>query len=197
MRAELGISAATVVIGSVGRLVTIKDYQTLLTAGEALIQQGQDILVLLVGGGPEMQSLKSRVAGSVALSNRTIFTGASERIPEMLNAMDVFVLPSLREGMSNTLLEAMAVGLPLVATKIGGNQEIVNENKCGYFFAPRDAAGLIEKLTTLSKSFELRASAGQASRKQALEQFSLEGMLRGYTELYRGLAQRRGLLCVN
>jgi sugar transferase (PEP-CTERM/EpsH1 system associated) len=197
VRRELDISDATVVIGSVGRLVAIKDYHTLLTAGESLIQQGQNVHVLLVGAGPEMQSLKSRVGGSPALSKRTIFAGACDQIPAMLNAMDIFVLPSLGEGMSNTLLEAMAVGLPVVATKIGGNREVVNENSGGRFFAPGDAASLIRELSPLAESEELRGSAGEGSRKRALEQFSLEGMLRGYTELYRGLAERRGLICAN
>lgn len=197
VRKEFNISTGTVVIGSVGRLVPIKDYHTLLAAGESLIQQGQDIVVLLVGAGPEMQSLKSRVDGSPALSKRTIFAGACDQIPAMLNAMDIFVLPSLGEGMSNTLLEAMAAGLPVVATKIGGNREVVDENSGGRFFAPGDAASLIRELRPLAENEELRASAGEGSRKRALEQFSLEGMLRTYTELYRGLARRRGLICAN
>src|SRR5882724_10378981 len=126
MRKELGLPAESFVIGTVGRLVPIKDHHTLLKAAALLSGSGIDVRVLLVGSGPERERLQRKATDS--LEGRVYFAGDSGRVPEMLNAMDVFVLASLGEGMSNTLLEAMATGLPVFATNVGGNPEIIEDN---------------------------------------------------------------------
>src|SRR5262249_42791001 len=108
-----------------------------------------------------------------------------------LNAMDVFVLPSLCEGMSNTLLEAMACGLPVLATRVGGNPEVVEENTCGWLFTPGDAAQLAVWLQRLMLDGSLRCQLGIASRKRAVRTFSLTGMVENYSQLYLELAERR------
>jgi len=105
--------------------------------------------------------------------------------------MDIFVLPTLMEGMSNTLLEALAVGLPAVATRVGGNPEIIAEGKCGYLFAPQDVSGLVGQLRTLMRDPRLRAGFGAEARERVLRHFSLEQMLRRYRDLYIDLAMRR------
>src|SRR2546423_1707703 len=111
LRQELGIPADALVLGSVGRLVPIKDHGTLLRAASVLVSQGANVRVVLVGAGSQRDALQKQTAEDAQLAGRVIFTGASENIPDLLNAMDVFVLPSLGEGMSNTLLEAMASAL--------------------------------------------------------------------------------------
>ncbi len=101
---------------------------------------------VVAGTGPEQERLESLAKLSPALAGRVSFVGASENVPEILNALDVFVLPSLMEGMSNTILEAMSCALPVAATRVGGNPELVQEGRTGFLFAPGDAAQLAAQL---------------------------------------------------
>jgi len=191
LRREIGIPAERIVIGSVGRLVPIKDYKTLLQAAEILVRQGKNVHVVLVGSGPEMPKLQAHVAASTDLAGRVEFVPASNRVADLLNAMDIFVLPSISEGMSNTILEAMATGLPLVVSRAGGNPEIVGS--VGGLFDPRDVKALADHLSQLVDSNSLRREYGQAARRRAVDQFSLSGMVRTYRDMYVDLACRRGV----
>jgi glycosyltransferase involved in cell wall biosynthesis len=170
-------------------LVPIKDHQTILHAAALLSKSGIDVRVLLVGSGPEREKLQGLAAK--ALGGRVSFAGDSSRVPELLNAMDVFALPSLNEGMSNTLLEAMACGLPVLATNVGGNPEIVENNVNGCLFTPGDTAWLAEKLQLLARNPALIHQLGTAARNHAIESFSLSRMLEAYRSFYLDLAARR------
>ena len=191
IRRELQVPAGRTVIGSVGRLVPIKDHVTLLRAAELLLQQGKEIHVLLVGDGPERAKLQEYAANSPQLAGRVGFLGASDRVPQLMNAMDVFVLPSICEGMSNTILEAMATGLPVVATRAGGNPELVDDESVGLLFAPRDVPALAQHLARLVENADLRRNVGESARRRVVEQFSLAEMIRRYRDLYLELAARR------
>lgn len=193
IRKELGITESTCVIGSVGRMVPIKDYGTLLRAADQLISRSGDLLVLLVGSGPDLDSLKQQASASESLRSRVHFLGACDQVPDTLNAMDVFALPSLGEGMSNTMLEAMASGLPVVATNVGGNPEVVEDRHSGLLFKPGDATGLTQALDSLFKNHEIRLKLGIAARERALKKFSLNSMMEQYKDLYSTAAQRRGV----
>jgi sugar transferase (PEP-CTERM/EpsH1 system associated) len=192
-RQELGLSEESVVLGSVGRLVKIKDYGTLLKAASLLIERGVDVRVLLVGAGPEMATLQKQAREIDHLLGRVLFAGASDRIPEYLNAMDVFVLPSFGEGMSNVLLEAMASGLPVVATRVGGNTELIAEERTGFLFSPGDVAGLADLLHQRFHDGASRQRLGVAARQRAISEFSFERMVREYRNLYMELAARHRL----
>jgi glycosyltransferase involved in cell wall biosynthesis len=99
------------------------------------------------------------------------------------------------EGMSNTLLEALAVGLPAVATRVGGNPEVIAEGACGYLFTPQDVPGLASLLRSLARDPRLREQFGRAARERALQNFSLQGMVQRYRDLYIDLFMRqRGAL---
>jgi len=189
MRKELGLPAESFVVGTVGRLVPIKDHGTLLKAAALLFSSGIDVRVLLAGSGPERERLQRQAAD--ALDGQICFAGDSSRVPEMLNAMDVFVLPSLNEGMSNTLLEAMACGLPVVATNVGGNPEIVENNVSGCLFTPGDSQLLAHKLKHLAQNPALIHQLGTAARNRAIESFSLSRMLEAYRNFYLELARRQ------
>ena len=188
VRKELSLPEKSFVVGSVGRLVPIKDHQTLLKAAALVSRSGIDVRVLLVGSGPEREKLQALATN--VLEGSVCFAGDSNRVPELLNAMDVFVLPSLGEGMSNTLLEAMASGLPVLATNVGGNPEIIKENVNGSLFTPGDVQWLADRLNLLARDPALIHQLGTAARNQAIESFSLSRMLESYRSFYLDLAAR-------
>ena len=190
-RGEQGIPPGKIVIGSIGRLVPIKDHRTLLKAAERLLSNGKDIHVLIVGAGPELKGLQTHVRQSSALQGRVSFAGASDNIPELLSAIDIFVLPSISEGMSNTILEAMASGVPVIAGRTGGNPELIAEERCGRLFTPRDDAGLAEQIAHLANNAQLRAALGSAGRDRVIHDFSLARMIAQYRDLYFELAAQR------
>jgi sugar transferase (PEP-CTERM/EpsH1 system associated) len=187
------IPAERFVVGTVGRLVPIKDHLTLLRAAEILTARGINVHVVIAGGGPELERLQQRVASSDFLRGRASFPGACEDVPGLLNTFDAFVLPSLCEGMSNTLLEAMSSGVAVVATEVGGNPELVEDAKSGWLFAPGDASTLATRLESLARNPGLLQTIGAAARQRVLVNFSLDRMIRSYRDLYLELAARRGI----
>jgi len=194
VRERLQISPGSLVLGIVSRLVPIKDHATLFRAAERLVAHKIDVRVVVAGTGPERERLDSLVNASPALAGRVSFVGASENVPEILNVLDIFVLPSLMEGMSNTILEAMSCGLTVAATRVGGNLELVQEGRTGVLFAPGDDAQLAAQIELLATNEELRRDYGAAGRRRVLEDFSLDKMLAAYRHLYRDLAARKGAL---
>jgi sugar transferase (PEP-CTERM/EpsH1 system associated) len=190
---KAGVPVGRFVVGTIGRLVPIKDHATLLKATEVLARRGVDIHVLLAGAGPELARYQQFLTNSPALANRVTFLGARDDVSEILNAMDVFVLTSFSEGMSNTLIEAMACELPVLASRVGGNPEVLGDDRSGSLFAPGDVNGLAESLERLAQDVDLRRSLGKAARQRAVSMFSLERMVRNYERLYLDLAEQRGV----
>ena len=144
-----------------------------------------------MGDGSELPSLEEFVRQSPVLSGRVNFLGLRQRVPEILNAMDVFVLPSISEGISNTLLEAMATGLPVVASAAGGNPEVVVEGESGFLFSVGDHRQLAEKILLLWKQSSFRRRLGEQALQRVKDQFSPELMVQQYERLYSSLAQAR------
>ena len=179
-------STAEVLIGSVGRLVAVKNYPLLLRALAALPARLPWRLAL-VGDGPERASLE-RLAGELGIRERVEFLGHREDVPALLQSMTVFVLPSVSEGLSNTLLEAMAAGAAIVASDVGGNREIVEHESSGLLFESEDLQGLTGALQRLINDPALRTRLSDAAVARVHEQFSLEGMLRMYEHMYRRVA---------
>ena len=192
-RNRLDFPPGAIVLGAVGRMVPIKGHQTLLRAAERLIMLGLDIRVMLVGGGPELERHRKYAETSATLNGRLTLVGKAFDVSELYQAMDIFVLPSISEGMSNTLLEAMASGLPCVATNVGGNPELLADSRTGFLFAPEDVSGLTERLERLVRDPELRTRFAAACRGEVLSRFSLEHMLEEYAKLYFDLAAKRGI----
>lgn len=180
----------TVVIGTVGRAQPVKDQATLLRAFARLRADqpalGAALRLVLVGDGPQLAPLQA-LAQELGIAPQTWFAGASSDVPRMLAALDVFVLPSLSEGISNTILEAMASGLPVLATAVGGNVELVRAGEEGAFFAPGDVAGLASLMGVYSGDAALRRAHGAAARAGALARYSMPAMVGNYLAVYDGL----------
>jgi len=183
-----------VVIGTVGRLQQVKDQATLLRAFAAARAQPspwRDRLRLVVAGDGPLAADLHGLAGELGIAPATWFAGARDDVPAILQALDVFVLPSLNEGISNTVLEAMASGLPVLATAIGGNPELVQEGVCGRLFAPGDVAALAAMLADFAQRPDLRAAQGAAARARAVQEFGIETMVRRYQAVYDELMPSR------
>src|SRR5262249_11407298 len=158
----------TVVIGTVGRIQKIKAQETLIRAF-ALLRQidpmvAQRSRLAIIGNGPLFEELRELVQ-SLGIAPYTWLPGAVTNVPEIMRSLDVFVLPSLLEGISNTILEAMAAGLPVVATAVGGNVELVEEGRTGYFFQPLDVQYLTQLLIQYLADPVLRCEHASNARK--------------------------------
>ena len=178
------------VIGTIGRLDPIKNQAGLLQAFADLIRTrpvgSRAVKLVLVGDGPERERLRQRAA-DLKIERHVEFPGARDDTAELLRTFDLFVLPSFNEGISNTILEAMATGLPVVAAQVGGNPELVEHGATGLLYDPAEPAGLTESTRRYLDGAELRAAHGDAARRRTVERFSLEAMVDRYTELYESL----------
>ena len=176
-----------VVLGIVGRLQPVKDYPTVLRAMEHLGRRapelGSRLRLAIFGDGPRLSEMKE-LAAALRIEDRVWFAGSVEDVPGSLRSVDLFALSSLNEGISNTILEAMATGLPVIASAVGGNVELVDPGVTGVFFAPGDVEGLSERLAAYVDDPDLRRRHGAAGRARAVERFSLDSMVARYQDLY-------------
>jgi len=184
-RARLGIAENVLLVGSVGRLVAVKNYALLVRAVAALGME--NVRLCFVGNGAERAALEA-LSRELGIAEKVIFFGHRDDVNDILGAMDVFVLPSVSEGMSNTLLEAMAAGVAPVASAVGGNPEIVHDGADGLLFPSGDLAELTRCLRRLLADAELRRRFGATARDKVLKDFALDGMIARYEALYRSLA---------
>jgi sugar transferase (PEP-CTERM/EpsH1 system associated) len=188
VRQELGLAEDEFCIGCVGNFFPVKGHITALEAMEAVAARCPKWRLLLIGEGPERSNLESFVAEHPGWSKHVSFLGSSDRVPEFLNALDVYVLPSVAEGISNSLLEAMATGLPVIATETGGNPEVVVNGDSGLLFPVGGFGLLADHLIALQSSQERRLVLAEGALKRVREEFSLDSMISKYGQLYEGLA---------
>lgn len=162
-RATLGCALSEYVIGSVGRMVPIKGHAVLLDAFKKLAMEDSAWRLVLVGDGPLRAALETEVTAA-GLEDRVLFAGARDDVPTLLSAFDVFALPSNSEGLSIALLEAMAAGLPIVATAVGGNPELISDGRTGWLVAADDPEALAAALRHVRAEPLQAAQAGSAAR---------------------------------
>jgi sugar transferase (PEP-CTERM/EpsH1 system associated) len=182
-RRALGLPADCPIAGTVGRLDPVKDQAGLIRAF-ALATRERPALLVIAGEGPCRAELET-LTRSLGLEERVRLLGERDDVPTLLQALDCFVLPSLGEGISNAILEAMAAGLPVIATLVGGNGELVQGGVTGTLVEPRDAEALAGALAAYFRDPDLARAHGAAGRLRAEREFSLERMLLGYGDLYR------------
>ena len=178
-RARLGIPAGATVIGCIGRLEEQKGHRFLLEACAPL----PGIKLLIAGDGRLRQDLESR-AVALGIASRTTFLGARSDIADILRALDICVMPSLWEGLSIAMLEAMASGLPLVISDVSGVAQAFGEKDCGIRVPPRDVAALTQAIQDLAQSPERRKKLGEAGRRRVCAEFDIEVMIRRLTTVY-------------
>jgi sugar transferase (PEP-CTERM/EpsH1 system associated) len=177
------------VIGTVARLAPIKDQLTLVRAFGILAREDASLRLRIVGDGPCLPEL-TEAAEQTGFADRVAFPGGTDRVEDEYRQLSVFVLCSINEGISNTILEAMASGRPVVATRVGGNPELVEEGVTGFFAPARDPASLAQAIRPYLLDRKLLALHGSAGRSRAVREFSIPRMVSDYRQLYRGALQR-------
>lgn len=177
----------SVVFGSVGRMVEVKDYPTFTAAFIQLIRQQPERAVrarlVIVGDGPARETCLALLQGA-GLAHLAWLPGERHDIPDIMQALDVFVLPSRNEGISNTILEALASGLPVVATAVGGNLELVEKGVNGMLVPPRDVAALAQAMLDYLDAPARIAEHGANARQWAEQRFSIPAMAEAYATVY-------------
>lgn len=187
---ESGSAATTPVIGSVGRLSKEKDYGTMLQAFRLVLEHEPKAQLWLVGDGPAANDLR-RQAAELGLTGKAHFVGQRLNIAELLQKFTLFSLSSTTEGLSMTLIEAMASGVPIVATDVGGNREVINPPECGIVVPPSNPQALADAYLSLIRDSTQREKMRMAGPVRARNYFSMEKMAHDYDDLYRALAMRR------
>jgi glycosyltransferase involved in cell wall biosynthesis len=177
-------------IVSVGRLQAPKDPLTLVRALAEL--EGRAFRASFIGDGPERREVESEIA-RLGLSDAVELAGRRPDVPEILAASQVFVLASRSEGFPMAVLEAMAAGLPVVASRVGGLDELVDPGETGLLVRPGDPAELARAIARLLDEPGLRARMGAAGRARVERHFDLDAALRAHLDLYRRELARRGL----
>ena len=183
-------SPDVLVVGTVGRMQVVKDQLTLVRAFLHLLKsapQARNVLRLVIVGDGPLREEALRLLGEAQAESCAWLPGARPDVPDMLHTLDLFVLPSLAEGISNTILEAMASGLPVIATRVGGNVELVDEGRTGFLVPAADPAAMANAIRTYLDDRTLLATQGQAARKKAEMEFSLDAMINRYLAVYDGV----------
>lgn len=192
MRGELEIESAFVWV-AVGRFDPPKDYPNMLRAFSRVNQDNQDTLLIIVGDGPLRPGIEE-LAQDLGLKDCVRFLGIRRDIPELMNAADGYVISSSWEGMPNVLLEASATGLPIVATDVGGNREVVKDGETGFLVPPKDPEALARAMLNLMDiSGEDRKQMGEAGRKYIEARYSLDRVVVMWEDLYKEFLAEKGI----
>jgi len=190
-RARLGLAFEDFVVAALGRFVPVKGFDLLVTALPRLAQSAPRARLLLIGDGPEREKLAA-LATHLAVGDRVTVTGATRDVGAYLAAADVFAAPSRNEGMGRALVEAMALGLPVVGAAVGGIPAVVTDGVCGRLVPAGDAGALAEALAEFADDDALRAKLGAAAVERA-EAFSTAVADSGMLALYDRITRARGL----
>ncbi len=190
LRTQLGIAEAARVIGSVGRLVPVKQFSTAIDMVAELVSQSRDVHLVLVGDGPEKPKLRERAAQR-QLSNRVHLVGWQDNVGDWLGLMDLYINTSRSEAMSMGILEAMAVGRPLVVTDVGDNAALVGADRpCGIIVQRDDATAIASAVTRLLEDPQLRHEMARRARQRYETTYSISCMAARHEDLYQRLLRR-------
>jgi len=192
IRQDLNLSNSDILIGSVGRLVEVKNYKSLINAFSLICHEQPHVHLVLAGSGPERKSLENQI-NHYQLNKRIHLLGRRDDIPRIMNAIDIFVLPSFSEGLSNTLLEAMSCGTPVIASDVGGNGEIIVPQITGYLYESNNDNGLANLLGKLVNNPKHIQQLSELAREHILVNYSLSSMVNNYEAVYSKLMHKTNL----
>lgn len=190
IRRDLGVDMGICLIGTVGRLTPVKGLTYLLQSVSILLRQRANVRLLIVGDGVIRKDLEAQ-ARDLGISENVVFLGHREDTQELLQALDIFVLPSLSEGIPMALLEAMAASRAVVASRVGGIPEIVEDGVEGILVEPMDVNRLAESCVRLIDSPETAMKMGEQARKRVVQDFSASVMADRVEGLYKQLVMSR------
>jgi glycosyltransferase involved in cell wall biosynthesis len=193
-RKMLGLESETLVVTAVGNLHPYKGHADLISALSRIAEDLPQPWRLLVAGSDRAghELVLRRMISEFGLDERVALLGHRDDVPEILTAADIHVMPSHEEGLPNSIIEAMASGLPIVASRVGGIPELVIEGENGLLVEPRDSASLAMALLALARDDDRRAVIGAANEARVRAQFSLDKSVLRYEELYESLTKRAG-----
>jgi glycosyltransferase involved in cell wall biosynthesis len=192
VRKELGVEGFVWL--AVGRFDPPKDYPNMLQAFARVVHKHSNTILLIAGDGPLRKTMEN-LARELGIEKRTKFLGIRRDIPQLMNAADAYVMSSSREGMPNVLLEASATGLPIVATDVGGNREIVLDGVTGFLVPPRNPEALARAmLRIMDLSDEERKEMGKRARKHIEFKFNLDRVVDLWEILYYELLEKKGIV---
>jgi len=186
-RSIFGFASSDIIIGCVARFDPVKNLTGLIKAFNLCTEEFPYLRLLLVGDGEQMEEIQSLVS-NLNLDEYVTLTGLRTDIPRCLQVMDIYVQPSFYEGTSITILEAMGVGLPIIATDVGGTPEIVRDGKSGILVRAGDNIELGKALKTLVVNESKRHEMGKAGRVIVKNKFSLESMISAYEKFFLRVA---------
>jgi glycosyltransferase involved in cell wall biosynthesis len=186
IRAELGISPKTSLLGMVARLSPKKAHRDLLEAYATVVKTHPDTALLLVGDGPLRAKLERQVR-YLKIDQQVIFLGDRADVPDLLAAMDLFVHPSLSEGMPHAVMEAMATGLPVIASAVDGVQDLIVDSESGWLVEPAQPQQLAERIIFALENQALWPAIGQAATDRIISEFSPQKMITAYSKVYQDL----------
>jgi glycosyltransferase involved in cell wall biosynthesis len=182
-RRELGLPATGPILGATSRLAEPKGVTYLLKALPDVCRRFPDLSIVIAGTGVLLEGLKEE-ARQLGIASRVHFLGLRMDIPELLQLFDVFVLPSVSEGLPMGLIEAMAAGCPIVATDVGGVGSLIRSHDTGLLVASRSPDALSGAMTRLLGDDALRHRVGQSARRTVYAEYSAAAMTRRYERLY-------------
>ncbi len=189
---ELGLQNGEPLVGMVGRLSTQKAPQNFVRALARVLERRPEVRFVIVGDG-ELRDRVERLARRLGVESRLTILGYRDDVPELLPALDVYVLPSLWEGLGRSLTEAMYTGRPVVVTRVEGVPELVEDDRTGLLVEPNDVAALAEAILTLLTDREKAQRLGRAAQQRVTDAFRAEAMVQALERLYvETLAEKRG-----
>jgi len=184
LRAAFALPDDAVVIGTVAQLIPRKGHATLLRAFQDIVYADRDIRLVIFGRGPRKAPLE-RWAQTLRVAERVVFAGFRDDLAELLPGLDVLVHAAVREGLGVAVLEAMAAGVPVVAARVGGVPDIIDDERTGLLVPPSDSTAIAAAVMRLLGDPVLRASLAERGRQRVATAFSVARMARAYLDLYR------------
>lgn len=192
---KLNITEENIVLGSVGNITWVKGYENLIVSMGTLKKKYKKLKLLIVGKILSTQAgyynhLK-RLVSSLGLERDIHFLGIREDIPQLLSLMDIFILPSITEGTPLSIIEAMSMKLPVIASRVGGIPEVVSDGKTGILVNPGNPDEITDAVLNLLEDSKRRREMGVRAREVAKMKFSLEHCVRGHEKLYKKLMRNK------